>query len=508
MFNIKKFLLLCTVFIGAVMSSQVLDSTQIFKKTVNQYSEERFLTQNYYYNPANRSDYSSLSFSELKISYHNEKKNAYRQQLGSGENGFSINADSYKKTKKNNFLWGNASYNNINLKNIKWNEDLDYERVAPYILSDSVGGNKKLEIYQFGGGYGKQLNKFSYGIEANYTAQLASRDRDPRSKNTTSDLILKAGLNYDIYKKLQIGVFGELNLYTQTGSVNFVSTVSKPLIYQMVGFGYSNNFFSSESATVIFEEIGYKFGGHLSNNNGKDFYIRGSFKNSSNVKGIQTKLSNVHLDASDLENDLYEVEGAKFFNFGKHRTGLLLSYSSNIHTGYEFGYTNNTEFIQQLYKRAAYKRENYNSTAKLFYQLNNNHFVMTLTPFINYNEIIDRRIYPFSGQKYDAFTFGIDANFQKELSINQVISFKPQFSHRKINNAINALDTNLRSSIVDWIMQDHSFLTSNSTTYGASLRYDIKLEKLPAFFVSGQWMGQTIQEKNNNFVGASVGITF
>ena len=508
MFNFKKFVFLFAVFIGSMMYSQLTDSTQLFQKTVNQYSEERFLTQQYYYNPANKSDYSSLSFSELKISYHNEKKNAYRQQLGSGENGFSISADSYNKTKKNNFLWGNASYSNINLKNIKWNEDLDYERVAPYILSDSVGGNKKLEVYHFGGGYGKQFKKFSYGIEANYTAQMASRNRDPRSKNTTSDLILKAGLNYDIYKKLQVGVFGELNLYTQTGSVNFVSTVSKPLIYQMVGFGFSNNFFSSEYASVIFEEIGYKFGGHISNNKGKDFYIRGSIKNSSNVKGIRTKNSNNFLDASDLENEFYDIEGAKFFNFGKHRTGIVLSYSSNIHTGYEFGYTNNTEMIQQLYKRAAYKRENYNSTAKLFYQFNNDDFVMTFVPFVNYNEIIDRRIYPFSGQKYDAYTFGINANFQKELTNNQAISFKPQFSYRKVNNAVNALDTNLRSSIVDWITQDYRFLTSDAATYGASLRYDIKLEKLPTFFITGEWIGQNIQEKNNNFVGASVGITF
>ncbi len=508
MFTTKKFLILCTVFIGSLMYSQVVDSTQIFKKTVNQYSEERFLTQQYYYNPANKSDYSSLSFSELKISYHNEKKNIYRQQLGSGENGFTISADSYNKTKKNNFLWGNASYSNFNLKNIKWNEDLDYERVAPYILSDSVGGNKKLEVYQFGGGYGKQFNKFSYGLEANYTAKMASRNVDPRSKNTSSDLILKAGLNYDVYKKLQIGVFGELNLYTQTGSVRFVSTVSKPLIYQMVGFGYSNNFFSSEYASVVFDELGYQFGGHISNNKGKDFYIKASYKKSSNLKSIQPKNANGFRDASDLENEHQYVEGAKFFNFGKHRTGLLLSYSSNISTGYEFGYTNNTELIQQLYRRAAYKRENYNSTAKLFYQFTNDDLVMTLVPFINYNETIERRIYPFTGQKYDALTFGIDGNFQKELTNNQVISCKPQFFYRKVNNAINVLDTNLRASIVEWITQDYRFLTSDVTTYGASLRYDLKLEKLPAFFVTGEWIGQNIQEKNNNFVGASVGITF
>jgi hypothetical protein len=258
----------------------------------------------------------------------------------------------------------------------------------------------------------------------------------------------------------------------------------------------------------VFDELGYQFGGHISNNKRKDFYVKASYKKSSNLKSIQPKNANGFRDASDLENEHQYVEGAKFFNFGKHRTGLLLSYSSNISTGYEFGYTNNTELIQQLYRRAAYKRENYNSTAKLFYQFTNDDLVMTLVPFINYNETIERRIYPFTGQKYDALTFGIDGNFQKELTNNQVISFKPQFSYRKVNNAINVLDTNLRASIVEWITQDYRFLTSDVTTYGASLRYDLKLEKLPAFFVTGEWIGQNIQEKNNNFVGASVGITF
>lgn len=508
MISIKKFLFLGVTSISSIAYSQLSDSTRLFQKSVNQYNEERFLTKTYYYNPANMSDYSSLSFSEFEVTYHNDNKNAYRQQLGSGENGFSINADSYKKTKKNNFLWGHASYSNRNLKNIKWNEDLDYDRVAPYILSDSVGGNKKLEVYKFGGGYGKQYNKFSYGIEANYEAQMAYRARDPRIRNVLSDLYLKAGANYNVYKKFQAGVFGELNLYTQTGSISFVSEVTKPLIYQMVGFGYANNFFSSEYASVIFEEFGYKVGGHISNNGGKDFYVRGSFKRANNVKGIRTKNSNTYFDASDLETEFYDIEGAKFFNFGKHRTGVVLSYSSNMRTGFEYGYTNNTTFIQQIYKRAAYKREEYNSTAKLFYQMKNDGFVATLIPFINYNEIIDRRIYPFSGQKYDSFNFGIDANFQKELKSNQVISFKPQFSYRKMNNAVNALDVSLRPSIASWVLQDYAFLTSDATTYGATLRYDIKLEKLPASFISGQWVGQSIQEKNNNFAAVSLGITF
>lgn len=504
----KKFLFLCIIFISSAMFCQLHDSTRIFKKITNQYSEERFLTQQYYYNPANMSDYSSFSFSEFKISYQNENKNIYRQQFGAGKNGLSVSVDSYIKTKESNFLWGNANYSNFMLKNINWNEDLDYEKVAPYILSDSVGGNKKLEIYQFAGGYGKKLSAFSYGIDAKYTAKLASRNVDPRSKNTSSDLTLKAGVNYDVYKKIQIGAFGELNLYTQTSSIRFASTVSIPLIYQMVGFGFSNNFFSSEYSSVVFDEAGYRLGGHISSKNGKDAYLKAWYKKASNVKAIQTKNANVFRDASDLEHESQNIEGAKFFNIGKHRIGLLLSYSSDVHIGFEFGYTNNSDIVQQLYRRAAYKRENYNSTAQMFYQFTNQDLLLTILPFINYNQVTDRRIYPFTGYKYDGLTFGIQGKFQKELARNQVISFSPQFSYRKINKAINAMDTNIKPSIIEWVLQDYRYLTNDVATCGVSLRYDIKLQKLPTFFVKSEWVGQKIEEKNNNFVDVSLGITF
>lgn len=504
----KTFLSLSILFCFSNFYGQTNDSVRLFPKIKEQYNSERILKNNYYYNPASMSDYSSLSLSEFKISYHNDRKNAYRAQLGSGETGFQISADSYKKLRKNNFIWGNASYSNLNLKNITWNEDLDFERIGPYVLGDSVGGNKKLEIYQFGGGFGKQYTKFSYALTGNYKAQMAYRDRDPRSKNTTSDLTLRAGVNYDVYKNYQIGAFAEINKYTQSGSIKFVSEVSKPLIYQMVGFGFSNNFFSSEYASVQFEEFGYKIGGQISSKNGKDFYLRGSYKNSTNTKSVITKNSNTYYDASELEHEFYDIEGAKFFNFGNHRTGLLLNYSSSIRTGYEFGYTNNTTLITQIYKRAAYKKEDYYSTAKLFYQYSKDDFTASITPYFTFEETIDRRIYPFSGQKFDFYTFGFESNIQKEIAKNQVISFQPTFSYRVANSAVNALDQSLRPSIAQWIENDYKFLSSDVISFGAALRYDIKLDNLPSMFITGAWLTQRILEKNNNFGAVSLGITF
>ena len=508
MVNIKFLLPIVLLNFSSSLVAQNADSARIFPKLIEQYNEERILTKNYYYNPANMSDYSSSSISEFRLNYTKEDKRAYRQQLGSGQNGFEIQTNSYKKLRNNSFVWGKAQYSNFNLKNIKWNEDLDFDRVAPYVLADSVGGDKKLEIYNFGGGYGKKSGKFGFGISGEYTAQMAYRNRDPRSKNTTSDLIINAGINYDIYKNLQIGAFAEFNKYTQNGNINFVSEVSKPLIYQMVGFGYSNYFFFSETASVMFEEFGYKFGGHISNKNGKDFYVRGMMKHSNNVKSIITKNSNTFYEASDLENKTYEIEGAKFFNFGDHRTGLLLNYASTIKTGLEYGYTNNTSIISEIYRRNSYRKEDYISTGKLFYQYKAENFNVAATPYLAYHETIERRIYPFSGQKYDALIVGIDAQFQKEIKENQVLTIQPTFSYRLTQDSTNALDLNQRDAFNQWILSDYNYLTSDVLTAGATLRYDIKLNKIPSLFIAGTWITQRILNQNNNYASASLGITF
>lgn len=508
MVNIKKLFSLIILGSANITFAQTADTARIFPKLSEQYSEERILTKHYYYNPANMSDYSSTSISEFRIDYKNDDKKVYRQQLGSGENGIEIKTNSYKKLRKKSFVWGKAQYSNINLKNIKWNEDLDFDRVAPYVLADSVGGDKKLEIYHFGGGYGNKLGKFGIGINGEYTAKMAYRDRDPRSKNTTSDLLLNAGVNYDVYKDYQIGAFAEFNKYTQNGSINFVSEVSIPLIYQMVGFGFSNYFFFSKTANVMYEELGYRFGGHISNKKGKDFYLRGSFKSSNNVKSIQASNANEYFEASDLENITYDMEAAKFFSFGKHRTGLLLNYTSIVNTGSEYGYTNNTAFIEQIFKRKSYRKEDYFTTAKLFYQYNADNFNIAATPYVTYHETIERRIYPFSGQKYDALTFGADVQFLKEIKDNQSITIKPTFSYRMIQNNTNILDLNNRPAVNNWILNDYHYLTSDVITAGATLRYDVKLNKIPSVFISGTWLTQKILKENNNFITLSLGMTF
>lgn len=509
MLNLKhSFSLMIIAF--ASLSVKAQDSIQLYQKINNQYSIERNFRSQFYYNPANKSDYSSSSFSEFNVGYHNDDQKVYRQQLGAGEKGLTVNAKSFLKLNPNRTVWGNASYQNLEKRSFRWNENLDYERIAPYTTADSLGGTLNLERYYFAGGMSQKINKWTIAGEVSYLAQLGYRSRDPRLKSTTSDLTLNAGVNYKIFREYEVGVFGTFNKYTQNSSLNFQSVLGKPFVYQMVGLGISNYFFSGGvNPSQTFEEFGYKGGVQISNQQGKDFYLRASAGRSNNTKSHRSSGGNTTFEISELENKNLELEGAKFLTLKeKYRIGVLANYKAIVRTGSEFGYSVNTNATEQIFKRKSYRSENFISSVKVLYQYNSDNFTVSASPFFGYEEIKERNLYPNSGQKFEYSYFGLTADYRQSINSNQAISFQPYFSKRMVNKSINALSLMANQEINDWILHDYNFQASDISTFGASLRYDIKLEKLPAFFVSAEYQSQKIQKKNNNFVGASLGITF
>jgi len=84
-----------------------------------------------------------------------------------------------------------------------------------------------LERYQFSGGISQKIDRWTSGLEASYLAQLGSRNRNPRQKITTSNLNVNPGANYRFYKDLEVGVFRNLNKYTQSTSIKFVSDLNR-----------------------------------------------------------------------------------------------------------------------------------------------------------------------------------------------------------------------------------------------------------------------------------------
>lgn len=498
----------CLLLIGISFTMKAQDSLSLFKTLSNQYSQERAFRNNYYYNPASMSGYSSSSFSEFGVGYHDNKEKVYRQQLGNGSKGLTVEARSFQKLKPNRFVWGNASYQNLKTGSVKWNETLDYERIAPYITADSVGGKLNLERYQFAGGYLQNMNRWTVAGQISYSAQMGYRSKDPRMKSTTSDLRVNAGVNYKVFREYEVGIFGEFNKYTQNNSVQFQSLLGRPYVYMMSGFGFSNYLFNGGTRPAnTYEEFAYKGGIQISNKQGKDFYFQAAAGTSNNIKGDNE--TNSYFDLSELKNETFELEGAKFFNVAeKHRLGISAGYSASRKTGSEYGYSMNTASLSQLFKREAYRRENYTASVKGFYQYSQDNFTITATPLFEYEEIKERRLYPNSGQKFVYSYFGLNADYRQKISNSQVLTFQPYFYKRTVNKSINALSTAGNAAVDEWVLQDYLFQASDITTFGTVLRYDFKLKKLPAFFVGAQYQTQKIQKKNNNFAGASIGITF
>lgn len=492
-------------------SVKAQDSISLFKTISNQYDTERNFKNNYFHNPASMSGYSLASFSEFSVGYHNHNKEVYRQQLGNGDKGLTVEAQSFQKLKSNRYVWGSASYQNLKTGLLKWNESLDYDRVAPYTTVDSTGGKLNMERYQFSGGYLQKWNKWSIAGQISYLAQMGFRAKDPRLKNTTSDLNIKAGVNYKIFRDYEIGLFGEFSKYTQNSSLTFQSLLGRPYVYQMTGFGFSNYLFNgSANPNVTFEEFAYKGGLQIMNKQGKDFYLQAVMGKSNNIKSyVNSPSSNLFYDLSDLENKTLEVEGAKFFSINeKNRFGFLANFISTVKTGYEYGYSLNTSSLQKIYKRKSYRKEDYTTAIKGFYQYNQESFSITATPFFAYEETKERRLYPAAGQKFVYYYWGINADYKQQMKENQILTIQPYFSQRQVQKTANALTSTGNIAVDEWILQDYNFQTSDITTLGASVRYDFKLKKFPAFFIGAQYQVQKIQKKSNNFAAASIGITF
>lgn len=485
------------------------DSLSLFQNFQNQYDAERGFKQQIYYNPANMLDYSSSSFSQLNATTFSQKDKVYRQQKGSGQSGFGVYTNSFQKLNDRKVLWGSASYENLKIKQVKWNENLDFDRVAPYISSDSVGGDIEVERYQFLGGYAQKFNKFLFGAEVAYKAQLGSRARDPRLENTTSELNAKIGLGYTIYKNISLDVFGEGYKYQQNSSVRFVSQLGQPMVYQMTGLGIYNNLFSggASSLSTVNEEYGYKVGGKVMSNKGRDFYILAQI-GQANMKRSYTGSVNRYFYVSDLNNDIVELEGAKFFQINNQRIGIKANYFSRKSRGSEYGYSNNNQLLRQIYKRLSYKRDEETTTFSLFYSLNKEKFRISFIPYYGFQEVTEQRAFPYSGQKFKYNILGVSLDYVQELAKNQTLSFQPFFDYKSVSSAKNALTRPNLASINTWIVNDFNYLSSDITTIGANLRYDIKLENLPTFYINGSFIQSKIQSKNNNFSSLSLGITF
>lgn len=493
-----------------VLAQEVKQDSLSHLQTINtQYHNERDFKTNLFYNPATMSDYSFSKFTDVYLGYSTDSNKTYRATDGRKNTTYGLYTQSYQKLKNDVSVWGKADYSSTTQKDVQWNENLDFNRVSPYNVSDSVKSKLDIEKYHFLGGYAQKFNRFTIGLEGEYTAQLGARGKDPRNKTVSSDLKAKVGANYKFYKDLEAGLYIQGQKYTQNNQVRFASLIGYAIVYQMTGFGQYNYMFSggSSNITTIYEQFGYEYGGQIMNKGGRDFYVSFRKGNQDLVKTTNGGQSSSY-DISDLTDDYFVIEGGKFFQKDQHNFGVKANYTFQKRLGTEYGYSNNTSVLEVIYKQKSYKKEVNNFRADLFYQYNQDNFALTLTPFADYQEYDERRLRPNNGQKWKSLTIGIAADFRTEVAKQHVISLQPFFAQKTVSNQDYLFDTAQSNSISNWVWNDYNYLSSDITSFGATLRYDLKLPKIPGIFTAINWQNNKILNQNNTFTTIQLGLLF
>ena len=184
---------------------------------------------------------------------------------------YSINA--FGNINPNGFgtLYGSIEYARGMDKEIGWNAIRHYDTFAPYLTTDSMGGDSQWDMYHLSGGYGFDLGQWNVGVEFSYKGEQAYRLTDPRLINTTSWVNLDFGASYRFTNSLLMFAAG-YERTKQYQTVRFWTPGMQDRFFQSCGFGLYNDMYSR--VLMGYSRMSYIQGANLST-----AYVRNFNKN-------------------------------------------------------------------------------------------------------------------------------------------------------------------------------------------------------------------------------------
>lgn len=188
-------------------------------------------------NPALYYYYTPYAWTSLDVNgaYHDKGKASLKQE-GDKDARIGVDVNSFVILSERDRVFGSAGYRSEKQENVLWNENIDWRQIAPYVTGDSIGGFLKGETYYFNGGYASGLGSWVWGITGGYRASHNYRDKDPRPRNTASDLSLAFGVGYCL-GMYRLGVSADFRFYQQRSEILFLADKGSTSVYHMLGLG-------------------------------------------------------------------------------------------------------------------------------------------------------------------------------------------------------------------------------------------------------------------------------
>lgn len=501
MFNIQ----LLVVLFFSVLNLFSQNSDSLFVKLKEQQNQKLFY-QTVFRNPSLMTDFGKHKFSVVSLHYENSQNDAYRIQQPEGEKNFKVEAHSFLPLANRQTIWGKATYDNQTLKNVRWNESIDYELVYPYFTADEIGGNLSQENYSFLGGFAKEFQRWNFGISLDYKAQLASRNKDPRPKNISSDLNLKMGSFLKNMLGIDMGFYAGFQKYTQSNDVKFFNALGSPPVYHLNGMGYYNNLLKGTKLRAFYEGYGYRAGAEFTNSTEKNIWFTIDY-DWLNIEKITIEGNGT--EAMRLTNKELNINLIKLFYSEKNTYGIKLNYRYGGKTGLEpilsgRGDNNTIEVISR--NKNYFLKNNVYELCGLFYSEKRGQ--LNFSPFVNYQTYREDYALIRSFQHFDYLNVGAKIAYMDRLDTKNILSFVLNINHRKSLNESSLLRNDNEVSLSEMMLHNYHFLASNFTKCGVNLKFDRYLNSKFNIFVGINSEIAIFEGKTNYLHGISTGISF
>lgn len=272
----------------------------------------------------------NLSQFDLSVDYRQES--AIRlHEIGQGHTLYRASASSYIRLSPTNVVQGFARYTNGVKRAISWNSVTDYEKLYPFAVADSKGGDLRHEEYHFGGSYTRVMGRYSGGTEMNYRALQDYRGFDPRPRSITSDfrLILGGGVLLADSSYLLTASLSH-TIYKQLASVDIYSHKGGPPQRLLDGLGSSLRRFDTVEPSLYYRGHGTMGAMSLLPHSGSGLSVRTAYHYGTLVRILSGK--------NETPTNHYiqhRMEGTIGYLSQDKRWGVTLDLSHLLRTGYD-----------------------------------------------------------------------------------------------------------------------------------------------------------------------------
>ncbi len=493
--NILFFVFLCQIGWGQNTDTLLL-------KLKEQQNISRFYKA-YFQNPATMPKWGKYRFSTVQATYERSDKEAYAQQYPEGYTAFSAKATSFFPYDSTRTLWGNASYKNQELRKVRWNESVDSDLLYPYFTADAVGGDLHSEQYAFMGGFAKQWQQLHWGISLDYQAELASRNKDPRPKNITSNLQLRSGFMWRV-GEWQAGIYASFQKYTQSNELKFFNELGSPSVYHLNGLGYYNHLLKGNKLRAFYEGYGYGSGLNISRKN--NLFLSANYQQLA-IEKYMTEDNGVI--AVTLTNRTLYTELTKLFRKNTYLYGFKGHYSLQTKSGVEpilSGRNSNWTEVVAKNENYTLKKEHY-QFAMLF--CNNSDLQYHIAPYVGYETHREDYTLVRSFQRFDYMNIGIKMSVVAPLGEKSIGVAGLHYQYRNMLKGNYLLRNDSEVSLSEMLLHNARFLASDEQVFQAHLQYHHPLSSSLSYFVGlNTQIGVFTLQKTNTFHQLSVGLTF